>query len=158
MVSIRWCLNQKDGLEIIEPNKVMADSYIKMAEESISVLKGVEASKIWTATATYYIFYYSLYSLMLHIGVKCEIHSCSIEFMKKHLGNFYNKKDIEMVEKAFSARIDLQYYANRPVESKTIEETKVYCKTFFIKTKDILAKITEEQIKSIENSLKREID
>jgi len=157
MVSIRWCLKQKDGLEFIEPNKVMADSYIKMAEESINVLKGVEASKIWTATATYYIFYYSLYSLMLHIGVKCEIHSCSIEFMKKHLGNFYNKKDIEMVEKAFSARIDLQYYANRPVESKTIEEAKAYCKTFFIKTKDILAKITEEQIKIIRGSLKEVI-
>ena len=100
MVSIKWCLNQKGGLEFIEPNKVMADSYIKMAEESINVLKGVEKSKIWTATATYYIFYYSLYSLMLHIGVKCEIHSCSIEFMKNNLGNFYNKKDIEMVEKA----------------------------------------------------------
>src|SRR3989344_6831157 len=158
MVSVKWCLKQKDGLELVTPNNVMADSYIKMAEESISILKGVEASKIWTATTTYYIFYYSLYSLMLHIGIKCEIHSCSIEFMKKYLHIFYDKEGAEMMEKAFSARIDLQYYANRPVDSKVIEETKRYCTTFFIKTKDIIAKITEEQIKNIRDALMKEAE
>ena len=156
MVSVKWCLKQKDGLVLIMPNNAMADSYIKMAEESISVLKGVEASKIWTATTTYYIFYYSLYSLMLHIGIKCEIHSCSIAFMKKYLAIFYDKKDVEMIEKSFSARIDLQYYANRPVDKQVIEETKRYCKTYFIKTKDVLAEITEEQIKNIREALKKE--
>src|SRR3989344_1171955 len=158
MVSVKWCLKQKDGLELVTPNNVMADSYIKMAEESISILKGVEASKIWTATTTYYIFYYSLYSLMLHIGIKCEIHSCSIEFMKKYLHIFYDKKDAEMMEKAFSARIDLQYYSNRPVDSKVIEETKKHCTEFFIKIKDILLKISEPQIKSIRESLKKELN
>jgi len=153
MVSIRWCLKQKKGLEIIEPNKNMSDSYLKMTEESIEILQGVEKSKIWTATTTYYIFYYSLYSLMLRIGIKCEIHSCSLEFMKQRLTNFYNKKDIEIINKAFSARIDLQYYTDRPVDQNIIEETKKYCKTFFIKTKDILAKISEKQIKEIRNSL-----
>ncbi len=156
MASVKWCLQQKNGLEFITPNSVMSDSYIKMAEESINILKGVEASKIWTATTTYYIFYYSLYSLMLRIGIKCEIHSCSIAFMKKYLAIFYDKKDVEMIEKSFSARIDLQYYANRPVDKQVIEETKRYCKTYFIKTKDVLAEITEEQIKNIREALKKE--
>lgn len=40
MVSIKWCLKQKNGLEIIKPNSNMSDSYIKMAEESINVLAG----------------------------------------------------------------------------------------------------------------------
>ncbi len=132
MASVRWCLRQKNGLELIGPNATMADSYIKMAEEPLDVLKGVETSKIWTATATYYIFYYSLYSLMLRAGIKCEIHSCSLAFMKEHLAVFYSKKDAEMIEKAFSARIDLQYYSDRPVSSEIIDETKKYCKTFFI--------------------------
>lgn len=158
MVSIKWCLKQKDGLEFISPNSIMADSYIKMAEESINILKGVEPSKIWTAATTYYIFYYSLYSLMLMIGIKCEIHSCSIEFMKNYLAMFYTNKDFDMFDKAFSARINLQYYANRPVDSMAIEETKSYCKEFFVKAKDILAGITEEQIKCIRASLKQEVE
>ena len=158
MVSIKWCLKQKDGLEFIGPNSAMADSYIKMAEESINILKGVEPSKIWTATTTYYIFYYSLYSLMLMIGIKCEIHSCSIKFMKNYLKDFYNKKDFDMFEKAFLARINLQYYANRAVDGISIEEAKMYCREFYVKTKDILASINEEQIKSIGNSLMKELN
>src|SRR3989304_6287281 len=107
MVSIEWCLKQKNGLEIIEPNANMSNSYLKMAEESINILNDVEKSRIWTATTAYYIFYYSLYSLMLRIGIKCEIHSCSLAFMKEYLKPFYDQKDVEMIEKAFAARIDL---------------------------------------------------
>ena len=133
MVLINWCLKQKNGLEVIEPNINMSNSYLKMAEESISILVGVEKSKIWTATMAYYIFYYSLYSLMLRIGIKCEIHSCSLEFMKVYLTKFYDNKDLDMIQKTFSARINLQYYADRPVDSKVIEEAKKYCKDFFLK-------------------------
>ena len=153
MVSIKWCLKQKNGLEITEPNINMSDSYLKMAEESINILNGVEKSKIWTATMVYYIFYYSLYSLMLRIGIKCEIHSCSLEFMKVYLNKFYNNEDFHMIQKSFSARIDLQYYADRLVDGKIIEETKKYCKDFFLKTKDILSKITESQINTIRKNL-----
>ena len=153
MVLINWCLKQKNGLEVIEPNINMSNSYLKMAEESISILVGVEKSKIWTATMAYYIFYYSLYSLMLRIGIKCEIHSCSLEFMKVYLTKFYDNKDLDMIQKTFSARINLQYYADRPVDSKVIEEAKKYCKDFFLKTKDILSKITESQISTIRKNL-----
>lgn len=157
MVSVRWCLKQKGGIELVEGNKNMAESYVKMAEESINVLTGVEPSRIWTATTSYYIFYYSLYAVMLRIGIKCEIHSCSLEFMKRYLNEFYDKKDIELIEKAFEARINLQYYADRPVDEESIEAVRRYCKTFFIKTKDILANITEKQINEIRQKLKEEM-
>jgi len=153
MVSIKWCMKQKNGIKLVEPNDNMSSSYIKMAEESIGILNNVQKSNIWTATTSYYIFYYSLYSLMLKIGVKCEIHLCSIEFMKKFLASLYNKKDIDMMEKTFSARIDLQYYSDRPVNQLVIEQSKRYCKEFFIKTKDIISKITESQILSIRESI-----
>lgn len=155
MVSIKWCLNQKNGLELVDPNSNMSNSYIKMAEESIKILDRVKESDIWTATTSYYIFYYSLYSLMLEVGVKCEIHSCSIEFMKNFLMNFYDLEDFNNFEKAFSARTDLQYYTNRPVDKKTINEGRKNCKDFFLKTKEILSKITENEIKEIRTKLKK---
>ncbi len=148
-------MGQKNGLKIINPNENMSRSYIKMAEESIDMLpEAVRRSRIWTATVSYYIFYYSLYSLMLRIGVKCEIHACSLEFMKSFLNDFYNKKDIEMIEKAFNARISLQYYADRPVDSRRIEDVQKYCKDFYIRTKDIISGISEAEIKSIRNSIR----
>ncbi|MEK6942800.1 MAG: hypothetical protein AABX00_01930 [Nanoarchaeota archaeon] len=157
MVSVKWCLKQKNGIEFVEPNSNMSHSYMKMAEESISALQDVESSRIWTATMAYYVFYYSLYSLMLRIGIKCEIHSCSLAFMKEHLKLFYDKEDCDMIEKAFSARIDLQYYSNRPVDSKAIDEIKRYSSSFFVKTKDALARISEDNIKNIREALKKEL-
>jgi len=154
MASIEWCLRQKDGLRIAEPSQNMSDSYIKMAEESIEVLHSIKKSNIWVATTSYYIFYYSLYSLMLRIGVKCGIHSCSIEFMKQFLKDLYDGHDIKMFDKAFEARINLQYYADRPVDQSEIEDSRTYCKDFFIKTRDILSKITEPKINSIRAELK----
>ena len=158
MVSIKWCLKQKNGLEVVEPNNIMADSYLKMAEESLNVLPNMIISKIWTVTAAYYIFYYSLYAVMLRLGIKCEIHTCSLEFMKQYLESCYDKKDNEMINKAFSARIDLQYYADRVVDSKIIDEGKVYCKKFFIKINDVLAAMTEDKISEIRERVKKELE
>lgn len=141
-------------MELIEPNENMSQSYLKMAEESIQILTGVEKSRIWTATTTYYIFYYSLYAVMLRVGVKCEIHSCSLEFMKQCLSSFYSHVDIKMIAKAFQARVDLQYYANRPVDELLVAEVKSYCTTFFIKTKDILARMNKNDIEIVRKKLK----
>ena len=156
MVSIRWCIEKRNGLELVRPNQNMSKSYLMMAEESITAIQEVE-SIIWKATMGYYIFYYSLYSLMMSIGVKCEIHSCSLKFMKSFLKDFYDNKDIEMIEKAFSARINLQYYADRPVDKKEIDETVKYCKDFYVKTKDIISRMTEKQMKSIRYLFGQEI-
>ena len=87
-LNIRWCLRAKNGLELVEPNENVSRSYLKMAEESLEQLKKLE-SKIWIASASYYTMYYCLYALLMRIGVKCEIHACSLLFMKTFLRKFY---------------------------------------------------------------------
>lgn len=99
MVSIKWCATQKHGLTLFERNENMSMSYLRMAQESIHVLSNVQSSAIWTATTSYYVFYYSLYALMLRIGVKCEIHSCSLQFMREFLSVYYSTNDYLMIEK-----------------------------------------------------------
>jgi|TARA_Y100000310_G_scaffold288515_1_gene314196 hypothetical protein len=47
MVEIEWCLKQMKGLELVGPNSNMSDSYVKMAEESLSVIREVDKSDIW---------------------------------------------------------------------------------------------------------------
>lgn len=155
MVSIKWCMNQKNGLELVAPSENLAKSYLNMAKESLNIIDNVSKSRIWTATTAYYIFYYSLYSLMSRIGVKCEIHSCSLEFMKRFLMEFYNTTDMQMIRKAFDARIDLQYYSDRPVDIKVINEIKKYCGDFYTKTKEIIIKIREADINEIRGLLEK---
>lgn len=73
--------------------------------------------------------------------------------MREFLSAYYSTHDYSMIEKAMNARIDLQYYADRAVDASTIQEISSYCKVFFILTKDILSRITSDDIERIRSEL-----
>lgn len=153
MVSINWCLKMKNGIEIVEPSENMSVSYLKMAEESLGIIQKVDKSKIWTSSASYYVMYYCLYSIMMRIGVKCEIHKCSIGFMKKFLSSFYNLEDVKLIETAFGLRGDLQYYPDKLGDEKKLKRVREGAVDFFVKTKAIFVMVSERQINEIRQNL-----
>jgi uncharacterized protein (UPF0332 family) len=80
---IAWCLGKDRGISIIEPNENLTEAYMKKAKESIEVMRTLQnKSYAWAASACYYSMYYSLYAIMMRLGIKSEIHSCSITFMR----------------------------------------------------------------------------
>lgn len=149
MVSINWCRGVKGGLEIVEPNENMFRSYLEMAEESFQMIKNNAESKIWTASTSYYTMYYSLYAVMIKVGIKCEIHSCSIEFMKKYLGDLYGGEFVELIKEAFEVRKDLQYYPDKLIDESKLLKVKQGAVDFFVKTKEIVERIGESVVKEI---------
>lgn len=153
MVSIKWCLKAKNGLELVEPNLNLSEAYVKKAEDS---LKSVEINTVkeWKITTAYYSIYFSLYAILMKIGIKCEIHSCTIEFAKRFLKDYLNKEYLDLLEEALKARIDTQYYVNRDVPDKQYHEILKQAPIFFTKCKNILLKITQKNIESIRSELK----
>jgi len=105
MDQIKWCLNQKKGIELVEPNDNLREAYLIKADEALETLR-TSKIKDWQLITAYYAIYHSLYSLLMKIGVKCEIHSCTIEFAKRFLKKYFSAEDFELIDKAFSARID----------------------------------------------------
>ena len=88
MSEISWCKKQENGIRFIEPNDNLSREYYQNAEESLKVLRSIEQTKsnMWLATTKYYIEYFAIYSVLMKIGVKCEIHDCTIaltEFLEK---------------------------------------------------------------------------
>jgi hypothetical protein len=57
MVSIEWCLKQKNGIELVASNENVSESYLSMAEESVNVLSKVGESNIWTGSYSPLILY-----------------------------------------------------------------------------------------------------
>ena len=151
-LNINWCLRAKNGLELVETNENASRAYLKMAEESLEQLKKLE-SKIWIASASYYTMYYCLYSIMMKIGVKCEIHACSLLFMKTFLRRFYSEKDIEMINEASKARSDLQYYPDKGVLDSAVNLVRKYSSDFYANTITALSKLKESDIKLIREEL-----
>lgn len=63
---LKWCFRLKDGLRIVEPNGVLAKSYLEEAKAS---LKGAEKNfkdgdLLWATVVVYYAECYALYSFL----------------------------------------------------------------------------------------------
>jgi len=69
---IKWCFGLKDGLKIIEPNEMLAKSYLKEAKSSLERADKnfKDGDLLWTTVVIYYADYYALYSFLQRIGVK----------------------------------------------------------------------------------------
>ncbi|MBD3310725.1 hypothetical protein GF351_05910 [Candidatus Woesearchaeota archaeon] len=147
MATIGWCKKQSKGIKLIEPNDNLCKEYLQTAEETLNVLRSIKGkSKVWLATTKYYCEYFAIYSLLMKIGLKCEIHDCSIAICRI-------LEEMEVIPKGYTnrleedkkLRIDNQYYLkNRevPINYDDLVE-------FVLKTKDISTRLTQEQIKTI---------
>ena len=156
MVTINWCLKQSKGIKLVEPNENLAKTYIEMAKDSLNAMNNEKGKSLrWTITPCYYSMYYSLCAILTKIGIKCEIHTCSLEFMKRFLLDFYNKEDLDTITKAFDLRNTIQYYAEKIIDKEESNEIILKAPLFFNKSQDILSRINQNDIDKIRNRLEK---
>jgi len=153
MDDLKWCKEQKRGIKLIEPNDNLAKEYMQSAEETLSILKAIkDKSNMWLATTKYYCEYFAVYSLLMKIGIKCEIHDCTIELCKVLEKEGIIPKDYsEILEKDKKLRIDNQYY---------LKNKKVYMDMdklieFVLNIKNIINSISYDNIEKIREMIKR---
>lgn len=154
MKKISWCKKKEGGIKIQESNDNLSREYYENAEESLKVLRSITETKsnMWLATTKYYIEYFAVYSVLMKIGIKCEIHDCTIALVK-----FF--EDEEIIEKGTSKileddkelRIDNQYYLkNRPVN---IDFEKL--SEFMLLIKGSLGKLDDDKIKELREKIEK---
>ena len=150
MDKIRWCLQQKKGIELVEPSDNLMCAYHIKAEEALDTLR-TSKSRDWQLTTAYYTIYHGIYSLLMKIGIKCEIHSCTIEFIRRYFKNHFSPNDFELINKAFSARINSQYYVNREVTDQNYDLIIRKTPEFLVKCKNII--LEQKEIDEIRNQI-----
>ena len=154
MDKIKWCFEQSRGIEIIAPNSGLSEAYLNKAEKSLKSLRE-ETDQDWKITKSYYTMYFSLYAVLMKIGIKSEIHSCTIEFMQRYLSEYFNDSDFQLFESAFKSRVDMQYYTDRVVDKKTLDALTRNVHFFMSKCKELAHKLKEDKIKEIREKLKK---
>jgi hypothetical protein len=147
MVNINWCKKQEGGIKVIEPNVNLSQDYIKSAEETLVLLKDVKGkSEMWSATMKYYCEYFTVYSLLIRLGIKCEIHDCTLkicELLEKE--GVLPKGTFSRLERDKGLRIDNQYYLkNIKVDINFSELSE-----FILQIKNITSALTLEEINKI---------
>jgi uncharacterized protein (UPF0332 family) len=136
---IKWCLIQKKGIKLVETNDNLSLAYLNEANETLDNMLKIEGK--WKVITAYYACYNAFYSILIKCGIKCEIHSCSIELM-----DFFNfvESDKEFMFNLKQKRINAQYYLK---EEKLEDINKV--KEFIINCKKILGDLNYDNINSI---------
>jgi len=153
METVKWCLCIKNGIGVIEENENLSKAYLKKAEDSLKVLSQISESREWKITSAYYSMYFSLYSILTKIGIKCENHSCSIAFMREFLADYFEKEYIKNIEEAKRLRVDALYYADREIINEEYNNLLNNAPLFFIKCKEVLIKIKEKDINMIREKI-----
>ena len=153
MNQINWCLKRKNGIKIIEPNINLAMAYIIKAEESLETSR-LARSKDWKISAAYYTLYFSLYSILMRLGIKCEIHKCTIDFANEFLKKYFSHTQLCLLQEAFDARQDAQYYVNKEVKNDIYIKLLEECPFFISYCKEVLLKFNEDEIEQIRKHLK----
>jgi uncharacterized protein (UPF0332 family) len=109
----------------------------------------------WTATTAYYARYFALYALLMKIGVKSEIHDCTINVAKLLSKNgILNPRSIDDITKAKQTRIDTQYYVEKEQSQTDIKNNVEAARKFVLEIEKTIENITPEQINSIRAQLK----
>ena len=80
MNKLSWCKEQAKGISIIEPNLILSDSYLKEAAYNLLQMTKVEGKL--KVVLGYYACYSAIYSLLIRVGVKCEIHDCTLSLLE----------------------------------------------------------------------------
>jgi uncharacterized protein (UPF0332 family) len=153
MASLSWCKKQKKGMKFIKPNDNLAKEYFKNAEETLDILREIKGkSNMWLATTKYYCEYFAVYSILMKIGIKCEIHECTISIVSiLEEKGLFRKGTTKILEKDKELRIDNQYY----LKNKKMIISYSELLEFLLEIKEILNTLSEEKIHRIRNFLKK---
>ncbi len=110
---LRWCIKQSKGIRMMTPSDSMAKAYL---EKSRNALKSMEVNARagiteWAVSAAYYARYFSVYALLSKVGVKCEIHDCTIALFNYLFGSTTQADIVKELRQSKQDRIDAQYYS-----------------------------------------------
>ncbi len=154
MNKIEWCLDKPEGLFYVGSNENLVSAYLKKSDDALESMRILQV-KDWKISTAYYAIYFSLYALLMKIGFKSEIHSCTLEFVRIFLRDFFNDDDLRFISSSFKARIDSQYYVDRSVPDEQYNMMISFVPRFVVKCKELLPLLTEKKIKEIISSFEK---
>ena len=151
MKKIDWCKKKNKGIKLVKPNINLSRAYLKKSNSSLNMLtSAIEKEEIdWVASTAYYAKYFAVYSLLMKVGIKCEIHDCTIELIDKV---FELKKFSNQLKYSKKDRIDLQYYISEKIETKNVIKRAKKAYNYVLEMEQIINDF--DKIDEIRNKLK----
>ena len=94
----------------------------------------------------------------MKIGIKCEIHTCTIECIESFLKEIFNKENIELIKLSQEARVKTQYYSDKTLAKEECTWIMKGTPDFVVRCKEILLELTDEKIQRIRKEIEKVLD
>lgn len=154
-VNLRWCMAQKKGMRLVKPSENLVKAYLGKSQnalKSMDVNAGAGITE-WAISAAYYARYFVVYALLSRIGVKCEIHDCSIALFEYLFGDTISKEMVEDLRLSKEDRVEYQYYPK--TSNIDLEKVAGDAKAFVLEIEKLLDGLNQERISTLQKKLKQ---
>jgi len=152
---LKWCLKQQKGVRLVKPSVNLVKAYL---EKSKNALRSMEVNAKegiieWAVSASYYAKYFVVYALFSKIGVKCEIHDCTIALFDYLFGNSVPRQLIKEFRRSKEDRIETQYYTRKI--NIDLNQLMKSTKIFVLNIEKLMDSLNSERINDLQNTLKK---
>lgn len=151
---IKWCSKQKKGIKLVRESENLQKAYLRKSRTALQSMEVNAKAGLdeWTISASYYAKYFVIYALLSRVGIKCEIHDCTIALFSYLFGSDISQDLLQDLRQAKEDRVDAQYYDAmvKLDSSSTMDKTK----DFVIKIEEIIDSLNSQKIADIRKKLK----
>jgi len=150
-------MKQRKGVRIIEPNPNLTEQYLRKAIGALNTMNAALQIREtdWILATAYYARYFALYALLMKLGIKSEIHDCSIAIARLLAKNkILTQNLVTDIAQAKQTRIDTQYYITKEITQREIRKNVESTRKFVLEIQKSIENITIEQINSIRSKLR----
>ena len=79
-----FCFKKSGGLKLVNPNERLVEVYKKKTRSALNMLESAKEKQEdeWILDTSYYAKYFMVYALFMKVGIKSEIHDCTIFALK----------------------------------------------------------------------------
>lgn len=124
-------------------------AYLKKSRNALKAMEVNSQAGLteWAVSASYYAKYFAVYSLLSKIGVKCEIHDCTIAVFEYLFSDRISPDIIKDLRNSKFDRVEAQYYT----EELTVDLEEVLEKTkrFVLEIEKVLDSLSPVEVEKM---------
>ena len=151
---LKWCLDQSKGIRLVKPSENLLKAYLRKSRNALLSMEVNAKAGIaeWAVSASYYAKYFAVYALLQKIGLKCEIHDCTIALFEYLFGGSVPRKLLQELRRSKEDRIEVQYYTEEVKVNldRLVDEAK----NFVLEIEKIIDSLNPEETARLQNRLK----
>ena len=147
-----FCFKKAGGLKLVKPNENLVEVYKRKSRSALNMLDSAKEKQEddWILDTSYYAKYFIVYALFMKMGIKSEIHDCTLFGLKSlFLDEGIVTEDIyNELEKSKDLRVGALYYDKGFNREEILKRAKV-APEFCLEVESIVDSISKEDVVKI---------